>query len=174
MSVPATCISSHRHTQVRGCRCPTSWPAPRSSRRTSSGGATPCRSARMRRPSWPRVSFSRYEQQVGAPVVGLCMVHECNRVGLENQRLDRRGPDGQRGDLRGDGGGWCERLFRRCPRGGKRVAGRPRVPGSRDRVPGRCRRSEEHTSELQSLMRISYAVFCLQKQKKTQQQKKQH
>src|SRR3546814_7350771 len=34
--------------------------------------------------------------------------------------------------------------------------------------PGRLavgvRRSEEHTSELQSLMRISYAVFCLQKQ----------
>src|SRR3546814_15995858 len=28
-------------------------------------------------------------------------------------------------------------------------------------------RSEEHTSELQSLMRISYAVFCLTKQKKT-------
>src|SRR3546814_9982382 len=31
-------------------------------------------------------------------------------------------------------------------------------------------RSEEHTSELQSLMRISYAVFCLKKKK----QKKQH
>src|SRR3546814_9741926 len=30
-------------------------------------------------------------------------------------------------------------------------------------------RSEEHTSELQSLMRISYAVFCLQKQKNKQQ-----
>src|SRR3546814_3687432 len=28
-------------------------------------------------------------------------------------------------------------------------------------------RSEEHTSELQSLMRISYAVFCLQKKKQT-------
>src|SRR3546814_2481833 len=27
------------------------------------------------------------------------------------------------------------------------------------------RRSEEHTSELQSLMRISYAVFCMQKKK---------
>src|SRR3546814_1289373 len=27
-------------------------------------------------------------------------------------------------------------------------------------------RSEEHTSELQSLMRISYAVFCLQKKRK--------
>src|SRR3546814_2186460 len=31
-------------------------------------------------------------------------------------------------------------------------------------------RSEEHTSELQSLMRISYAVFCLKKKKKTQKQ----
>src|SRR3546814_2354670 len=29
-----------------------------------------------------------------------------------------------------------------------------------------CHRSEEHTSELQSLMRISYAVFCLKKKKK--------
>src|SRR3546814_10331487 len=29
-------------------------------------------------------------------------------------------------------------------------------------------RSEEHTSELQSLMRISYAVFCLKKKKKQQ------
>src|SRR3546814_5408229 len=29
-------------------------------------------------------------------------------------------------------------------------------------------RSEEHTSELQSLMRISYAVFCLKKKNKTQ------
>src|SRR3546814_1871428 len=31
----------------------------------------------------------------------------------------------------------------------------------------RIERSEEHTSELQSLMRISYAVFCLQKKKKS-------
>src|SRR3546814_4766221 len=30
-----------------------------------------------------------------------------------------------------------------------------------------AKRSEEHTSELQSLMRISYAVFCLNKKKKT-------
>src|SRR3546814_9543387 len=34
-------------------------------------------------------------------------------------------------------------------------------------------RSEEHTSELQSLMRISYAVFCLKKKKKKQQNNKQ-
>src|SRR3546814_3353454 len=31
-------------------------------------------------------------------------------------------------------------------------------------------RSEEHTSELQSLMRISYAVFCLKKKKKSKKQ----
>src|SRR3546814_10701592 len=33
----------------------------------------------------------------------------------------------------------------------------------------RVDRSEEHTSELQSLMRISYAVFCLKKTKDTKQ-----
>src|SRR3546814_10024163 len=35
----------------------------------------------------------------------------------------------------------------------------------RGNSPGEIRRSEEHTSELQSLMRISYAVFCLKKKK---------
>src|SRR3546814_6637892 len=34
-----------------------------------------------------------------------------------------------------------------------------------DRTSGVSDRSEEHTSELQSLMRISYAVFCLKKNK---------
>src|SRR3546814_7912863 len=44
-----------------------------------------------------------------------------------------------------------------------------RAPGVR----GRAGRSEEHTSELQSLMRISYAVFCLKKKNiyKTKQHK---
>src|SRR3546814_8805173 len=36
----------------------------------------------------------------------------------------------------------------------------------------RLARSEEHTSELQSLMRISYAVFCLKKKNKTKKIKK--
>src|SRR3546814_14142299 len=36
---------------------------------------------------------------------------------------------------------------------------------ARRRIPTPRRRSEEHTSELQSLMRISYAVFCLKKKK---------
>src|SRR3546814_6073612 len=37
-----------------------------------------------------------------------------------------------------------------------------------DYQPGTFERSEEHTSELQSLMRISYAVFCLKNKKKHQ------
>src|SRR3546814_3013974 len=60
------------------------------------------------------------------------------------------------------------------------VAGR-QIPGPAAAVGRRCAatqsedrrahdaaagRSEEHTSELQSLMRISYAVFCLKKKKK--------
>src|SRR3546814_2028457 len=56
-----------------------------------------------------------------------------------------------------------DRRFPRPARGGGhekpgRGSGRtdPRAP---------ARRSEEHTSELQSLMRISYAVFCLKKKK---------
>src|SRR3546814_6273094 len=47
----------------------------------------------------------------------------------------------------------------------------PSKPSSRRLTTLRWRsfmgRSEEHTSELQSLMRISYAVFCLKKKKKT-------
>src|SRR6056297_4061661 len=46
----------------------------------------------------------------------------------------------------------------------------------RSRAPAsRCpRRSEEHTSELQSLRRISYAVFCLKKKQQPQNKKKKH
>src|SRR3546814_8569176 len=39
------------------------------------------------------------------------------------------------------------------------------LPGADGRRSFRTRRSEEHTSELQSLMRNSYAVFCLKKKK---------
>src|SRR3546814_2977921 len=42
-----------------------------------------------------------------------------------------------------------------------RIAGRQRADMGGKRIV----RSEEHTSELQSLMRISYAVFCLKKKK---------
>src|SRR3546814_9661261 len=53
-------------------------------------------------------------------------------------------------------------------RTGSREAGRADI----QRVPSR-ERSEEHTSELQSLMRISYAVFCLKKKKQSKHKRKQ-
>src|SRR3546814_4409293 len=63
------------------------------------------------------------------------------------------------------------RAFRAARRACERASGpSARAPSRRARyrahiarVRGRSRRSEEHTSELQSLMRISYAVFCLKK-----------
>src|SRR3546814_20127901 len=62
-------------------------------------------------------------------------------------------------------------LFRSIadPHVGAAQAARPtsrataRISGTRT---GHATRSEEHTSELQSLMRISYAVFCLKKKKR--------
>src|SRR3546814_7606084 len=61
-----------------------------------------------------------------------------------------------------------------CPAGARRRNGREWQRRSRAwswvDSSGRCNpgaRSEEHTSELQSLMRISYAVFCLKKKKYT-------
>src|SRR3546814_7391407 len=51
-----------------------------------------------------------------------------------------------------------------------------KMPPSRHGVMTRSApvRSEEHTSELQSLMRISYAVFCLKKKKQTNHKLKTH
>src|SRR3546814_4005379 len=52
-------------------------------------------------------------------------------------------------------------------RGAGRTAGEPGRS-----IAAASRRSEEHTSELQSLMRISYAVFCLKKKKKKKKKQK--
>src|SRR3546814_8672306 len=82
-------------------------------------------------------------------------------------------------------------LFRSHDRGRREREAPARIRRTLDDVPGRARRrrdaraaprrrrlrraggsrSEEHTSELQSLMRISYAVFCLKKKKKDKRQK---
>src|SRR3546814_7881254 len=64
--------------------------------------------------------------------------------------------------------GDCARLTQRC----SKAADRGRLAGRQARLEclvlwcHRASRSEEHTSELQSLMRISYAVFCLKKKTK--------
>src|SRR3546814_9041062 len=52
----------------------------------------------------------------------------------------------------------AQRSHRRCRH--------PRIPWRSHAAAGVLVRSEEHTSELQSLMRISYAVFCLKKKTK--------
>src|SRR3546814_16890517 len=52
---------------------------------------------------------------------------------------------------------------RRAGPNGRRAASSRRSVRRALRRGSRVRRSEEHTSELQSLMRISYAVFCLKK-----------
>src|SRR3546814_8487716 len=63
---------------------------------------------------------------------------------------------------------WCEPdLFHRRSMVAQRAADR-RGADARRRGGDRHPRSEEHTSELQSLMRISYAVFCLKKKKSHQ------
>src|SRR3546814_9808444 len=56
----------------------------------------------------------------------------------------------------------------RLPYQRRRQAGCEHQAAERHEPPIHCLRSEEHTSELQSLMRITYAVFCLKKKKKEQ------
>src|SRR3546814_4456405 len=51
--------------------------------------------------------------------------------------------------------------------------GEPHSEVAADTPHAHVRRSEEHTSELQSLMRISYAVFCLKKKKTNKFTKKE-
>src|SRR3546814_5951993 len=64
-------------------------------------------------------------------------------------------------------------LHARAPYGGAHDRGRnPSIDRSASQGRSLVRqRSEEHTSELQSLMRISYAVFCLKKKTNTKQKK---
>src|SRR3546814_8509791 len=84
----------------------------------------------------------------------------CHRASQEADagRRNRRGQ--VQGDRQGNPGGG--------ERGGRLRRKRTRTRPSRTlyRRAGGAIRSEEHTSELQSLMRISYAVFCLKKKKK--------
>src|SRR3546814_2377470 len=91
------------------------------------------------RDEWPRQGSDRHRQGDDAA-----------RDGAEYHALSA--PDGP-AQSRAAGRG-C--TFRSLPQ-------RPARPETRARAGGG--RSEEHTSELQSLMRISYAVFCLEKQK---------
>src|SRR3546814_3803557 len=67
----------------------------------------------------------------------------------------------------GGRGGKILRVTTLAPDGPGSLKAAIETPGARIIVFEVGGRSEEHTSELQSLMRISYAVFCLKKKKKT-------
>src|SRR3546814_18454843 len=99
---------------------------------------------------FPYTTLFRSDAQVGlfgaAEIDALAAIGGIDQVGLSEAGFDAAVGDG--GDI-GDRAG----------------AGQ----GDRDQA-----RSEEHTSELQSLMRISYAVFCLKKKKTNYKQNNIH
>src|SRR3546814_9698684 len=102
----------------------------------------------IRRPPRPTLTYTLFpcstlSRSGRAPPVGsgLHPDHVAMGAGIEPLPQPRRRPGGGVGARDSDGG----------------KTDRPRLP---------VQRSEEHTSELQSLMRISYAVFCLKKKKK--------
>src|SRR3546814_8077543 len=89
---------------------------------------------------------------------------------------------GQRGRGRANGSRTCGRVGRiSSHHRGLSPSARSCLPGRNRRCAGCVQgtaedlsRSEEHTSELQSLMRISYAVFCLKKKRKKYNQHDRH
>src|SRR3546814_6902318 len=93
-----------------------------------------------------------------------------DRIGIERRGAFVGGPADR--DQREDIAPRGARSLRRQPRhrhGDQRTIGAGAAgerPGGADEH-GLAERSEEHTSELQSLMRNSYSVFCLKKKKKT-------
>src|SRR3546814_2009447 len=101
-------------------------------------------------------------------------VAEDGRRPLANQQGDRRGPTPFDSPDDFQQVCCCHAADRQLPDEGEHISRQEilhlplvvRRPARR--LPGNplVRRSEEHTSELQSLMRISYAVFCLKKKKK--------
>src|SRR3546814_4115274 len=89
---------------------------------------------------------------VSLRTIGLRIVEQRQPCALLAFRCHRQMPDRARTDL----------LL-----GVERTDAREQIAECEDALDHRLgHRSEEHTSELQSLMRISYAVFCLKKKKK--------
>src|SRR3546814_8848548 len=79
---------------------------------------------------------------------------------------DRQRKRAKAGEQIGRHRGGPDRLAYRCDQRSLAFGCRLEKRGGRKRHRHAAKRSEEHTSELQSLMRISYAVFCLTKKKK--------
>src|SRR3546814_10791213 len=95
--------------------------------------------------------------------VRACVGHEAaflKRMGIDQRSV--HSPPARRRPLR-------RRIAAENGRGdsGGRIVGKPELRRWQIELGRQIGRSEEHTSELQSLMRISYAVFCLKKKNKT-------
>src|SRR3546814_4076518 len=123
----------------------------------------------------------QYPVRAGRSVRPDELVCDADRAGGSPEKLapDRRWPVRRRTgltpcDLARTGGGTARRAAAACGVSAEswllaRHLNSVRVERSRDthRCSTRRMRSEEHTSELQSLMRIPYAVFCFKKQNTT-------
>src|SRR3546814_1043949 len=95
-------------------------------------------------------------------VPALPAASRCPRITSDSYAFSRQ-PKVSTRFVPGAGGGESWVMAARCPRRGGNASGSGRASsaqGDLGQAPGR---SEEHTSELQSLMRNSYAVFCLKK-----------
>src|SRR3546814_7432155 len=100
------------------------------------------------------------------PYTTLCRSAQCGapRAGAARRRMAGRATDRHPECRRPPRTRGREAADPYARRASERLVHRVRCAGAVDR------RSEEHTSELQSLMRISYAVFCLKKKKIKQEQ----
>src|SRR3546814_5235929 len=105
---------------------------------------------------WPRMTPGMPGRV--APITLPCGVERCAKYHSDGDERPRCGSFASKGAPVTVRLPLTTQLFEPRPSGGG--AGRARI--------SRSKRSEEHTSELQSLMRISYAVFCLKKKKNKQ------
>src|SRR3546814_10598685 len=91
------------------------------------------------------------------------------RSGADDGSATLSSPLLERSAKEGSGDGRHRRMARRDLRRASDQRPPPRLLLAAAAIGGEADRSEEHTSELQSLMRISYAVFCLKKKKQSTQ-----
>src|SRR3546814_7113638 len=137
------------------------------------------------RPVWAGPVGTRGRERVGAGEGGVAHRYEARRARVRCQLRDRREAAGERAHVgevlavgtvlveRRDAGAGArqQQVVAGAGEAAEHVValGDQLAPAARTELSG-CAvavRSEEHTSELQSLMRISYAVFCLKKQNRT-------
>src|SRR3546814_7569743 len=126
--------------------------------KTGKGG---CSTAQRFEPSWQRIAGGK---SAGLEIIGPAE-GACPPFALPLLELERRQVGGcDAGNQLSLFGGRDEIVA--VSEAGKRCCAKKVGLGRGPGCPRGCAaRSEEHTSELQSLMRLSYAVFCLQKKK---------